>query len=130
MKTLLTVDDSRMIRRIVVQAGEVIGCDTIEAADGESALAILEKEWKNIGLVLLDWNMPGIDGLEVLKELKSDKRFADIPVMMVTTESEKENILKAIFQGADAYLTKPFAVEDLVTKINECLAAATRKESE
>jgi len=117
-----------MIRSIVAQAGEVIGCGTLEAADGASGLAVLEKESGNVGLILLDWNMPGMDGLEVLKKLKADKRFADIPVMMVTTESERDNILKAIMEGADAYLTKPFAVEDLITKINECLASATHGE--
>lgn len=130
MKMLLTVDDSRMIRKIVAQAGEVIGCETVEAADGEEAIAILERDHKSIGLVLLDWNMPGIDGMEVLKRIKDDRRFAGIPVMMVTTESEKENILKAIMGGADAYLTKPFAVEDLITKVNECMAAATKEEEE
>ena len=121
MKALLTVDDSRMIRSIVAQAGEVLGCETLEAADGESALAILEKDWQRVGLILLDWNMPGMDGLQVLQKIKADKRFADIPVMMVTTEAEKEKILKAMFEGADSYLTKPFAIEDLVTKVNECV---------
>lgn len=113
-----------------MQAGEVLGCSTFEAGDGETALRLLAREWRNIGLVLLDWNMPGIDGLEVLKRIKADDRFADIPVMMVTTESERENILKAIMHGADAYLTKPFAVEDLITKVNECVTTVARKEGE
>ncbi len=114
---LLTVDDSAMMRRIISDAGEAIGFEAVGAANGADALAVLEKRYQEINLVLLDWNMPGISGLDVLRRIKAHPQWSGIPVMMVTTESERRNILKAIQEGAANYLTKPFATEDLITKI-------------
>jgi len=118
---LLTVDDSAMMRKIIADASEVIGFEALEAENGEQALKLLETEWKNISLILLDWNMPGMNGLEVLKELKKDSRFSAIPVMMVTTESERIRVVQAIQLGAANYLSKPFVPEDLITKIMQSL---------
>ena len=114
---LLTVDDSAMMRKIIADASEVLGFEALEAENGEKALEILEAEWQDISLVLLDWNMPVMNGLDVLKKIKADRRMAGIPVMMVTTESERKNIIKAIQEGASSYLSKPFVPEDLITKI-------------
>jgi len=69
----------------------------------------------------LDWNMPGMNGYECLVALKKHPEFQTIPVMMVTTESEKDNIVKAIQAGAAHYMTKPFTIEELIKKIMECL---------
>lgn len=118
---LLTVDDSAMVRKIISDAAAVIGFEALEAATGEEAMQILQKEGNNVSLVLLDWNMPGMNGLEVLQKIKADPVINKIPVMMVTTESERKNIIKAIQQGASNYLSKPFAPEDLITKMMNSL---------
>ena len=117
---ILSVDDSTVVRKIIRSAIGVLGHDFAEAEDGEEALSLLETEYSDIGLILLDWNMPGLNGYEVLLILKEDERYKDIPVMMVTTESEKSNIVSAVRAGAINYLTKPFSNEDLLTKIMEC----------
>ena len=118
---LLAVDDSAMIRRIISDSAEVMGLDVIEAEDGIEAMKILAKSGADISLVLLDWHMPHMSGLDVLKKIKADDKLSKIPVMMVTTESERESILTAIREGADNYLCKPFAVEDLITKIRNSI---------
>jgi len=118
---LLTVDDSAMMRRLVVNAGAVIGAQTLEAADAAEAWKTLKREGTKISLVLLDWHMPGMDGLTLLKKIKADKQLAKIPVMMVTSEGERENILKAVRAGAENYLAKPYTQEDLITRIMQCV---------
>ena len=95
--------------------------ELLEASDGIEALDLLEEEYKRVDLILLDWNMPRLDGMEVLKRLKADRRFRSIPVMMVTTESERENIVRAIQHGAVHYLLKPFTIEELIKRIMESL---------
>lgn len=116
---ILSVDDSAVIRKIIRAAIDVLEYDLLEAQDGVEAFAILEEQYQDIGLVLLDWNMPRKNGYEVLLEMKQDARYADIPVMMVTTEGEKANIVAAVKAGAINYLTKPFKVEDLIGKVLE-----------
>jgi len=118
---LLTIDDSRMIRRVICDVAATIGFETIEAESGGSGLQAMKAETEAIELVLLDWNMPGMNGLEVLKEIKADQDLQHIPVMMVTTEGERKNIVAAIQAGAVNYVTKPFTQEDLATKIYESL---------
>ncbi len=118
---LLTIDDSRMIRRVICDVAATIGIETIEADSGKRGLQMLKAEANGIELVLLDWNMPGINGFEVLKEIKADQKLQHIPVMMVTTEGERKNIVAAIRAGAVNYLTKPFTQEDLAAKILESL---------
>jgi len=118
---LLTVDDSRMMRRVISDAAATLGFETLEAKSGEQAMEVLAESRQDIGLVLLDWNMPGMSGFEVLKKMKADEELLHIPVMMVTTEGEPTNIVMAIEAGAVNYLTKPFAQEDLATKILESL---------
>ena len=117
---ILSVDDSSIIRKIIRSAVGVLGCELYEAEDGEEALVLLEHKYTEIDLVLLDWNMPGMNGLEVLEAMKNDPRFRSLPIMMVTTESEKSNIVRAIRAGAINYLTKPFTSEELIGKIMEC----------
>ena len=118
---IMSVDDSRMIRRLIGSAVSVVGFEMLEAGNGKQALEILETEYANVGLIMLDWNMPEMDGYECLLAIKADERFKHIPVMMCTTESERENVIKAIKAGAKSYVSKPFTPEDLVTKIMECL---------
>ncbi|MBP2028978.1 two-component system chemotaxis response regulator CheY [Acetoanaerobium pronyense] len=118
---ILSIDDSAVVRKIIKGAVDVIEFDLVEASDGYEGLEILKKYSDEIKLVLLDWNMPGLSGIEVLKEIKEDENLKSIPVMMVTTESEKENIVKAIKLGASHYVIKPFAMEELTRKILETL---------
>ncbi len=125
---ILSVDDSAIVRKIIRGAVEVLNYDLLEASDGLEGMAVLEDRFDEIGLVLLDWNMPGMNGMELLKKIKLNEQFSHIPVMMVTTESEKENIVKAIKAGAIHYVVKPFTMEELIKKIMECLGQGGQNE--
>ncbi len=118
---ILSVDDSAMIRKIIARSISVLGFDLLEAGNGVEALDVLEKNYTETDLILLDWNMPEMDGFETLQRIKADDRFKHIPVMMVTTEVERSNVIKAIQAGAKNYLSKPFTPEDLTTKIMETM---------
>ncbi len=118
---ILTVDDSATMRKIIAGAAGVMGVETLGAPNGEEALKILEQSGADIGLILLDVNMPVMNGLEALKRIKADPRWSGIPVMMVTSESEREKVIEAIEAGASSYLAKPFAPEDLIKKIMQNL---------
>ncbi|MFQ5480663.1 MAG: response regulator [Thermodesulfobacteriota bacterium] len=118
---IMTIDDSRIIRTIIKGIIATLGYEAVEAECGTAALELLGKGDTDISLILLDWNMPGMNGLEVLQAIKADEALKAIPVMMVTTEAEKSNIVKAIQYGAANYLTKPFVQEELAEKIMECL---------
>ncbi len=118
---ILSVDDSAIIRKIICSGVELLDYGFLEAEDGQEALTLLaQPEAADVGLILLDWNMPGMDGFEFLQTIKSDTSLRDIPVMMVTTESEKACIIQAIQAGAINYLVKPFSIEELMKKILEC----------
>lgn len=118
---ILTVDDSAIIRKIIRSAGESLDFEVEEAGDGREALKKLESDPSPVDLILLDWNMPGMSGLELLKILKSRDGIKKIPVMMVTTESERLNIITAVQAGAVNYLIKPFTFEELLKRIVECV---------
>ena len=118
---LLVVDDSSVIRKMIKVAADALQMEIEEAQDGIEALETLSKIHKEIDLVLLDWNMPELNGYDVLVEMKSNDNYKNIPVMMVTTEGHKSNIVAAVRAGAANYLTKPFTVEELETKITECI---------
>ena len=118
---IMSVDDSRMIRKIIRGAVDMIGHDFLEAANGQEALDLLEENYRDTGLILLDWNMPVLDGISTLRKLKADDRLSSIPVMMLTTEAEKERIAEAMEAGAEHYMAKPFTPEDLMIEIMNCL---------
>jgi len=118
---VLSVDDSAIIRKIIRGSAEVLGLEFLEACDGAEALEVMAIEYQQIELILLDWNMPVMNGFETLKALKSDDRYQHIPVMMVTTEGEKANIVEAIKAGAKHYLVKPFTPEDLLARMMESM---------
>jgi two-component system chemotaxis response regulator CheY len=118
---ILAVDDSGVIRKIMRTAADALEMQYLGAEDGVEALEVLENGAEDIGLVLLDWNMPGMNGFDLLVKLKADARYNKIPVMMVTTESERANIIAAVRAGASNYLTKPFSMEDLISKILESM---------
>ncbi len=126
---ILTVDDSRMIRMIIINTLKSLGYDALEAANADIALEVLKDKGNEVSLILLDWNMPGMNGYDLLKIIKTSDEYKHIPVMMVTTEGERKNVIKAIQAGADNYLTKPFTPEDLSIKILECLGISSVSDS-
>ena len=116
-KTILIVDDSVVIRKIVRSTIVPLGFELIEANDGAEALSIIKKSFESINLILMDWNMPKMNGFELLGTLKANRSYKDIPVIMVTTEGGKGNIVKAMQAGAANYILKPFNNDELVKKI-------------
>jgi two-component system, chemotaxis family, chemotaxis protein CheY len=115
MKILL-VDDSNTMRRIQRNTLEKLGhTDVTEAQDGADALDKLKSG--GFQLVLMDWNMPNMTGIEALKKIKADPNLMATPVIMVTSESEKSKIIEAIQAGAANYVVKPFQPETLSEKI-------------
>jgi two-component system chemotaxis response regulator CheY len=121
---ILTVDDSTTIRRIVKRSVDEMGLEVLEAADGAQALRIIEERAEEIQLILLDWNMPGMSGLDMLRILKSNARYRDIVVMMLTSEADQNFVVEALKSGAQNYLTKPFDAKMLTLKIQESLSLA------
>jgi len=119
--TILTVDDSSTIRKLVGQVAAVVGYGLMEAENGQQALDILAAHSGEIALVILDVNMPVLDGETTLHKIKGDPRFQHIPVMMLTTESEGARVLGFIQAGAANYLMKPFSEMDLAAKIASSL---------
>jgi len=114
---ILVVDDSSTMRRIICNALKQIGqSDVIEAEDGCQGLAKVKAD-PGIGLVLTDWNMPNMNGFEFLQKIRESNK--DIPIVMVTTEAEKGNVLSAIKAGANNYIVKPFTPEILTEKIKD-----------
>jgi len=118
---ILAVDDVLLIRKLIRRTVEALGGQLYEASDGIEALLTLDKNEGKFDLIILDWNMPKMDGFEFLNRIKSKDRYKGIPVMMATTESEKDKIVKAIQAGASNYLIKPFTERELTKKILECL---------
>ncbi|HEY3216103.1 MAG TPA: response regulator [Candidatus Eisenbacteria bacterium] len=112
----LVVDDSRAIRAILGQQLTSLGFEVAEAATGMEALTVLHRLGP-VGLVLLDWNMPEMDGFEFLRRVREDEHFQDVPVVMVTTESELAQVSRALEAGANEYLMKPFTREALLEKL-------------
>ncbi len=116
---VLIVDDSQIMRRIVTGALNKIGVQkTIEASDGAEAVRTVSEN-NNIGLVLMDWNMPNMTGLEALKKIRANGK--KVPIIMVTTEAEKEKVIEAIKSGANDYLIKPFSPKDIQAKLEKFL---------
>jgi two-component system, chemotaxis family, chemotaxis protein CheY len=121
MKKVLSVDDSGVMRRIIGRTVDVLGYGFLGAANGVEALEVIAKNHEDIALIILDVNMPEMDGFELLRRVKADPAYKPIPVMMLTTESERSRIIEAIQAGAVNYICKPFQQEDLTVKIAESL---------
>lgn len=114
----LVVDDFSTMRRIVRNLLKELGYNKIEEAeDGVDALEKIRAG--QIDFVVADWNMPNMDGLELLKTIRGDDALKHIPVMMVTAEAKKENIIAAAQAGASGYVVKPFTAAILEEKLNK-----------
>jgi two-component system chemotaxis response regulator CheY len=112
----MVVDDSRSMRAILSKQLRELGFEVREAAGGREALRLLS-EGGAVDLVLLDWNMPEMDGAELLAILRSEPAYRAMRVMMVTTESEMSQVSVALEAGANEYLMKPFDRDSLVEKL-------------
>ncbi len=113
---VLVVDDFATMRKIIRNVLKQIGFeDIVEAEDGFAALQVLKNE--KVGLVVTDWNMPNMNGLELLRAIRQAPNCAKLPVLMVTAEGLKENVLEAVKAGVSNYVVKPFTAEVLQEKI-------------
>lgn len=111
----LIVDDSRAMRSIVSRIVKQLGYEITEATDGKDALGRLAEAKPD--LILVDWNMPEMNGLEFVRAVRSDPGHAAMRIVMVTTESEIVRVQEALESGADEYLMKPFTKEALIEKL-------------
>jgi two-component system, chemotaxis family, chemotaxis protein CheY len=117
---LLVVDDSATMRRIIVNTLKRIGYeDILEAEDGADAYAKLESE-SGVNFIITDWNMPNMSGLEFVTKVRSGA-FQDLPILMVTTRSIKEDIIEAMKAGVNSYIVKPFTPQTLKEKMDKVL---------
>ena len=119
MKTVLVVDDSRIMRNIVKNTFSLlkIPCLFLEAEDGKKAFHLLETN--KVSLVLLDWNMPELDGMGFLEKVRAMPAYKDLPIVMVTSESAKYNVVEALQAGATDYIVKPVKEKVFMEKLND-----------
>jgi two-component system cell cycle response regulator len=121
---ILSVDDSRTIRLIVGKAFKAYDCIILEAANGEEGLAVAAREKPD--LIILDVTMPIMDGVTMLGKLKENPALKAIPVIMLTAESGRENVLQIAKLGVRDYLVKPFREEQIIEKAGRCVTLEKR----
>jgi two-component system, chemotaxis family, chemotaxis protein CheY len=115
---ILVVDDFATMRRIIKNILTQLGFkNIIEADDGTTALEVLKSE--KIGLIVSDWNMPKMTGLDLLKAVRADASLANTPFIMVTAEAQQDNIILAVKAKVSQYIVKPFTAETLSEKLNK-----------
>jgi two-component system chemotaxis response regulator CheY len=115
---VLVVDDFATMRRIVKNILKQIGfTNIIEAEDGKSALKMLQSD--KFDLIMCDWNMPEMPGIELLGKVRADEQLKGIPFVMVTAEAQKENIIEAVKAGVNSYIVKPFTAEIVEQKLKK-----------
>lgn len=120
---ILIVDDSRIMRNIVKNSllkNKNFSFFAVEADNGEDAFDLIEKG--GIDLLLLDWNMPRLNGLELVQKLRSMDEYQKLPIIMITSEAAKYNVIEAVKAGVNDYLIKPIQDKDLMKKIEQVLA--------
>ena len=117
MKTVMIVDDSRIMRNIVKKTFEMLKkqVDFIEASDGEDAMELLLEN--KVNLILLDWNMPRLSGIDFLKQVRAMEDYREIPIIMVTSEASKLGFIEAVKAGVTGYITKPFTEKTFLDKL-------------
>ena len=118
----LVVDDFSTMRRIVKNLLQELGYNDItEADDGNTALPLLKAGAFDV--LITDWNMPGMPGIDLLKAVRADAKLAKLPVLMLTAEAKREQIVEAVQAGASGYVIKPFTAVTLKEKLDKMLAA-------
>ena len=113
----MIVDDSRAMRMILRKVLVALGYDACDAGNGQEALDLLAREEASPSFLLVDWNMPIMSGLELVKAVRANARYTHIPVIMVTTETEIDHISQALEAGANEYVMKPFTAAVLEDKL-------------
>ncbi len=117
---VLVVDDARVARQIIKNMLRELGITRVlEAEDGLVALEVLGRE--KAGLILSDWNMPRMSGIELLKKVRATPSLRSLPFVMVTAERMDTNIIEAVQSGVNGYITKPFGAKELEKKIRQAL---------
>lgn len=117
---ILVVDDSPTMRRIICNTLDRIGFEnSIEADNGKSALEQMEEN--EVELIITDWNMPVMNGLEFVTEIRGNQEYKELPILMVTTRGMKDDVLQAVHAGVNNYVVKPFTPETLESKIDKLL---------
>ncbi len=118
---ILVVDDFPTMRRIVRNLLNELGYHNIvEAEDGQAALAVLKGQ-KDINYLITDWNMPNMQGIDLLRAVRADPALASLPVLLVTAEAKREQIVQAAEAGVNGYIIKPFTAQTLKEKIEKTL---------
>lgn len=118
-KTILIVDDESAIREMIRMGLEMAGFNCLEAGDATKAHVLIVD--RKPDLVLLDWMMPGVSGIELMRRLRREDATASLPVIMLTAKTEEDNKIQGLEVGADDYITKPFAPRELVSRIKAVL---------
>jgi two-component system chemotaxis response regulator CheY len=113
----LVIDDSRAIRRILVKTLKELDIEVVEAGHGQEALDKLAAG-EEVDLIMVDWNMPEMNGYDFIVAVRAQDKFSEVPIMMVTTESEMSQMTRAIEAGATEYLMKPFTKEMIAEKLD------------
>lgn len=121
----MIVDDSRAQRMLLKRAVSPLGFEVIEAENGEDALTKLDPD-DPVDVMLVDWNMPVMDGLALVRRVRATRAFADVFVMMVTSESDPKKMARALMVGADDYLVKPVDGEMIRSKLEQTNVLAGR----
>lgn len=113
----LVIDDSRTVRLIIGKVLAELGLEVIEAGNGREGLERLD-ECPDAGVVLVDWNMPEMNGLEFIRAVRARREYDRVRLVMVTTETEQGQVIRALEAGADEYVMKPFTRDILVAKLS------------
>lgn len=115
---ILVVDDFPTMRRIIRNLLKDLGYENVDEAE-DGAIGLEKLRNGSFDFVVSDWNMPNLDGLEMLKQIRADANLSALPVLMVTAEAKKENIIAAAQAGASGYVVKPFTAATLEEKLNK-----------
>jgi len=123
-KRVVVIDDSPVVREVIISNLKKIGFEEdniFEAEDGSGGVNLLRSG--KIDLIISDWNMPKMSGLELLKNIRNDENLKDTPVLMVTAEALKENIIEAVKAGVSNYIIKPFTAETMQEKLEKIFSS-------
>jgi two-component system chemotaxis response regulator CheY len=120
---ILVVDDAPPMRKIIGKMLKGLGyTDIAEASDGGEALRVMRSQ--QVDFIICDWNMPGMTGIELLRTVRGDSKFKNLPFLMVTAESKKKNVIEAVRAGVSNYVIKPFNQKVLEEKLNAILTSS------
>lgn len=123
---VLVVEDLKVMRRVIANILKDLGIEEIiESDDGLDALATLQNQ--KVDLIITDWLMPNMDGLELVNDIRNDDSLKNIPILMITSVDNKENVIKALKAGINDYIAKPFKSDILRNKVKKLLSTINTK---